>query len=237
MIDKNITVLIGKAIREGKYLNITYRNKNGDTTAFWISILDINAKDEIWVNMFNVTKDEPILNKKIFISGIQSAEILRFSQYEVPENLIKKLENDESLNVYDFYRYDDNILNYYLECYKANNDPFLHKGHLIPGIDLEELVKQNPYHLSYEQQKTFIKEVYHKEYKSFLDYNLAISEFSIDLTSKGNGAHKTPCGRSRAGMGVRRSESVCTNAQAGCPQDICTEKSERSRVRRARAPL
>lgn len=185
MIDKNITVLIGKAIREGKYLNITYRNKNGDTTAFWISILDINAKDEIWVNMFNVTKDDPILNKKIFISGIQSAEILRFSQYDVPESLIKKLEYDESLDVYDFYRYDDNILNYYLECYKANNDPFLHKGHLIPGIDLAELVSHTPYYLSVEQQKTLIKEIYHKDYKAFFDYQLVISEFSIDLTSKG----------------------------------------------------
>src|SRR5690606_5257491 len=118
-------------------------------------------------------------------SGIQSAEILRFSQYDVPESLIKKLEYDESLDVYDFYRYDDNILNYYLECYKANNDPFLHKGHLIPGIDLAELVSRTPYHLSVEQQKTLIKEIYHKDYKAFFDYQLVISEFSIDLTSKG----------------------------------------------------
>ncbi|HEY4787126.1 MAG TPA: hypothetical protein VIH57_13805 [Bacteroidales bacterium] len=30
MTDKNITAIIGKAILEGKYLNITYKNKNGE---------------------------------------------------------------------------------------------------------------------------------------------------------------------------------------------------------------
>lgn len=123
MIDKKNTILIGKAIREGKYLSITYKNKSGGIIPFWMSILDINAKDELRVNMFNITKDDPIAHAKIFISEIQSAEILRFSYYEVPEELINRLEHDKSLQIYDFHRYDNNILNYYVECYKANRDP------------------------------------------------------------------------------------------------------------------
>ncbi|MBN8653806.1 MAG: hypothetical protein J0L67_20420 [Cytophagales bacterium] len=75
MLANKITVLIGKAIREGKYLNITYKNKGDEITLFWISILDIPATDVLRVNMFNVTKDDPILDAKIFVSGIQSAEI------------------------------------------------------------------------------------------------------------------------------------------------------------------
>jgi hypothetical protein len=121
MIDKKITTLIGKAIREGKYLSITYKNKDGDTKPFWISILDINERDELRVNMFNVTKEDPLLNRKIFISGIQTAEILKFSYYDVSENLIKKLDEDESLRIYGFDRYDNNVLNYYLECYKRRS--------------------------------------------------------------------------------------------------------------------
>ncbi|MBU3663814.1 MAG: hypothetical protein FGM41_11550, partial [Bacteroidetes bacterium] len=72
MIDKNITAIIGKAIREGKYLNITYKNISGIVNPFWISILDITSRGELFVNMFNVTKDEPLYNKKIFIASIQS---------------------------------------------------------------------------------------------------------------------------------------------------------------------
>ncbi|MFO7823583.1 MAG: AAA domain-containing protein [Cyclobacterium sp.] len=185
MMDKNITTLIGKAIREGKYLNITYKNKSGEITPFWIGILDINEKGELWVNMFNVTKEDPIRDAKIFISSIQTVEILKFSHYEVTENLIKKLDEDERLQVYEFDRYDNNILNYYLECYKANKDPFLYKAHLIPGVDLAELTQKNPYQLTGEQQKQIIKEIYHNDYNKYHDYELAISEFSIDLHSKG----------------------------------------------------
>ena len=172
MTHNNITVLLGQAIREGKYLNITYKNQNGEITPFWICILDINANDELYVNMFNVTKDDPIYNAKIFISSIQTAEILRFSHYDVSDKLIKKIDEDESLQKYDFDRYDNNVLNYYLECYKANNDPFLHKTHLIPNLDISELKNQNPYHLTDKQQNHIIKEIYNNEYNTFYDYEL-----------------------------------------------------------------
>lgn len=185
MIDKKITILIGKAIREGKYLNITYKNKSGEVTPFWVSILDINAKDELRVNIFNVTKDEPIIGGKIFISSIQSAEILKFSHYHVPEKLVKKLDDDDSLQIYDFDRYDNNILNYYLECYKANKDPFLYKSYLIPGIDLNTMEEKSSYQLTADQQKQIINEIYQNEYNRYYDYELAISEFSIDISSKG----------------------------------------------------
>lgn len=185
MIDKKITTLIGKAIREGKYLDISYKNKNEEITQFWISILDINAYGELRVNIFNVTKDEPILNGKIYISNIQTAEILRFSHYDVSERLIKKIEEDESLQKYEFDRFDNNILNYYLECYKANHDPFLHKTHLIPGIDLNELLTKNPFYLSEEQQNYIISYIYNNDYNNFYDYELALCEFSIDIVSRG----------------------------------------------------
>lgn len=185
MTDKNITALLGQAIREGKYLNITYKNQNGEITPFWICVLDINANDELYVNIFNITKDEPVLNAKIFISKIQAAEILKFSHYDVSDKLIKKIDEDESLQKYDFDRYDNNVLNYYLECYKANTDPFLHKTHLIPDLDIHELKNQNPYLLTDKQQKHIIKEIYTNEYNIFYDYELAICEFSIDLESKG----------------------------------------------------
>lgn len=185
MIDENITTVIGKAIREGKYLSITYKNKSGEITPFWISILDINTNDELIVNMFNITKDEPILKAKIFISSIQKAEILQFSHYDVAEELIRKIDEDITLQIYNFDRYENKVLNYYLECYKANHDPFLHKKHLIPQLDLDAIENQNPYQLSAEQHKHIIKEIYNNDYNTFYGYELALCEFSIDLESRG----------------------------------------------------
>lgn len=185
MADKKITVLLGQAIREGKYLNITYKNQNEEIHPFWICVLDVNANDELYVNMFNVTKDDPIKNVKIFISRIRTAEILKFSHYDVPDVLIRKVNEDESLQKYDFDRYDNNVLNYYLECYKANTDPFLHKAHLIPDLDVIELENLNPYPLTDKQLKHLTKDIYNNDYSSFCYYELAICKFSIDLEFKG----------------------------------------------------
>ncbi|HEX2936768.1 MAG TPA: DEAD/DEAH box helicase [Bacteroidales bacterium] len=185
MTNPNILPQIAKAIREGKYLNITYKNKNDEVTRFWISILDINANDELRVNMFNATIGEQVLDAKIYISRILSAEILKFSHYPVSDALIRKIDEDESLQQYDFDRFNNNILNYYLECYKANNDPFLHRQHLIPNLDLSGFATQNPYKLSQEQQQHILKEIYNNDYSTFCDYELALCEFSIDLQSRG----------------------------------------------------
>lgn len=185
MIRSNITELVGKAIREGKYLSIEYRNKLDAITNYWISIHDITANDELYVNMFNVAKDEPILNGKIFLSGIKKAEILKFSHYEVPPTLMQRILSDTSLDVYNFNKYDSNVLEYLLECYKANNDPFLFRAHLIPSIDISELTKNNPFSLNDLQIKNIISDIYHKDYEAHVDYELAVSEFSIDIKSKG----------------------------------------------------
>jgi hypothetical protein len=98
---------------------------------------------------------------------------------------VNRLYEDESLQKYEFDNFDNRYLNYYLECYKANNDPFLHKQHLIPELDLHTLIEQNPFQLSDEQQKRIIREIYHNDYHKYHRYELAINEFSIDLESRG----------------------------------------------------
>lgn len=185
MIDKSIGEVIGRGIREGKYLDIRYNNLQGKPSRFWMCVFDVTSEGALFGKIFNLTKDEPIKEGKIFMSGIQNAEILVFSQYDVPKQLIDKLDNDDSLKKFNFNRYNDNLLNYYLECYKANQDPFLHKEHLIPGLDLEVISKHNPYQLSREQMKGFMKEIYQERYDKYMHYELALSEFSIDMHSKG----------------------------------------------------
>jgi superfamily I DNA and/or RNA helicase len=185
IINNQISNLIAKSIQEGKYLSISYKNKKEEHTDFWVSVLDINAHDELIVNMFNVSKPEPILNATIRISRITRAEILKFSQYNVPYSLVNKIQTDESLEVYNFEKFDTTILSYYLECYRAGANPFLHKQHLIPEIDLHQFQENHQYRLSDAQQHQIIKEIYADKYQQNIGYDLAICEFSIDITGKG----------------------------------------------------
>ena len=184
MTQKEIEWKIGKAIREAKYLRIEYKNLKEETTQFWISIQDIHADGKIDVVGFNVTKTEPI-STKLSISRIQTAEIMRFTYYEVSPALRNKIETDESLKVFEFDRYNTRYLNYYLECYKANQDPFLYKSHLIPGLDLEQFNKENTYDLDESQFNKVIKDIYHKDYDKYQEYELGICDFSIDINNKG----------------------------------------------------
>lgn len=184
-VNTKVTNLIAKAIKEGKYLSISYKNKNEEQTDFWVSILDINEKDEIFVNMFNVAKPEPILNARIQISRITRAEILKFSTYNVPYSLVHKIQTDDSLDIYSFEKFDTNILSYYLECYRAGADPFLHNQYLISEIDLNQFQNNHQYPLSDAQQQTIIKDIYSDNYQKNNGYELAICEFSIDITGKG----------------------------------------------------
>ncbi|MBP5995244.1 MAG: DNA helicase [Crocinitomicaceae bacterium] len=185
MDESKIIELIGLAINDGKYLSVTYKNQKGGITPFWICILDIMNNDELSVHIFNVTKDNPILNSKISISGIQTLELLNFTSYKVPEFLKLKIESDENFKKFRINRFDKNVLNYYLECYEANRDPFLYRTHLIPKVDLSTFLKENPYKLNDDQLKTILKEIYHNDYNKNVHYELAISEFSIDIESKG----------------------------------------------------
>lgn len=183
--DRKITSVIGKAIRESKYLRIHYENLSGQRTDFWIGIIDIYENDQLLVNMFNVAKEEPKHNVKISISRIKQAEILRFSHCDIETELIDKILNDERLEHYQFEKFDSNILQYYLDCYKANCDPFLHKKHLIEEIDLGVLEKESPYYLNDAQQRKIITEIYLDDYHHNKDYELALCEFSIDIQGKG----------------------------------------------------
>ena len=183
--DRNILALIGKSIKEGKYLDISYKNEKNETTRFWISILDISASGQLKVNMFNVAYPDPIMNGKISIDRIQSAQILKFSYYEVPKGLLNKILFDEELSNFSFEKYDTRILNYYLDCYQLSADPLLHKDCLIPTIDFSSFTENNPLLLTEEQQKQIIEELYNDNYPKNSRFELALNHFSIDIKHKG----------------------------------------------------
>ena len=100
MNNKKITVAIGEAIREGKYLSITYKNKEEKVNHFWISIIDIAGNDKIVVDMFNVMKDEPLFKKTIsmsfsviLVAGFEISSRLRHSA-----TLVQRLKNSLALS-------------------------------------------------------------------------------------------------------------------------------------------
>ena len=180
----NIGDKVSKAIKEGKWLNVSYINKNDENTFYWIAVKDIDFdKKRLFVSMFNDKKSMDTFNTWIYFDNIKNAEVIEFSSYDTPNKLIHKIENN--LNKCKWLNYDHfnhNILNYYAQCHILDNDPSQKEYMPIPGIDLDKLRKNRQFLLTDEQAKKIIADIYHYDIKNISNsyYTLAVNCFSID---------------------------------------------------------
>lgn len=90
---RDIAETLSKGIKEGKWIDIEYRNQSGETTYFWIAIKDINPnRKTILCDIFNFQKSSSTFEQWIKFDGIKKAETLYFASYDVPEKLYIMLE-------------------------------------------------------------------------------------------------------------------------------------------------
>lgn len=179
----NIGDKISKAIKEGKWLEISYINQNAENTFYWIAIQDIDfINQKLFVSIFNDKKSFDVFNSWIYFNNIKDAKVIEFSSYDTNYKLINKIErNLDKCEWLSYEHFNNNILNYYDECNIFDNDPFQKEYSLIPGIDLAKLRKDKIYKLNNEQTKRIISDIYHYDIKSTNNtfYTLAINCFSI----------------------------------------------------------
>jgi len=180
----NIGQTISKAIKEGKWLNISYRNKNNENTNYWIAINDIDFNSKSFdVSIFNSQKSLNTLEGKIYFNQILSASVIDFTSYPVPQRLIDKIEkNLEKCAWLSYDLFNHNILNYYLECSILDNDPSQKDYTCIAGIDLDQLRNNKELTLTDDQIKQIIRDIYYYDINKIGNsfYTLVINNLSID---------------------------------------------------------
>lgn len=197
---EEIVELIGRSIREGKMLSISYGNKKGATTSFWIGITDVigpmnSEKANLKALYFNVAKDncDKRVEKTLVFSSIKSAELLEGVQYDVPPKLLNKLQkNSSEVSWIKYERFNNDILNYYLECSKLDNDPYQKCGFMIPGVDLDSLFEEKTIKLSEEQVRRVASkteeelgiETFGKIMKEGRDVHLVLTDCAIEKQNK-----------------------------------------------------
>ncbi|KAG4102468.1 P-loop containing nucleoside triphosphate hydrolase protein [Neocallimastix lanati (nom. inval.)] len=181
----NIGDNISKAIKEKKWLDISYTNNLNKNTFFWIAVLDIRfyTKD-LYVSIFNDKKAKlNTINSWINFKRIKSAKVIEFTSYDRPDELIEKIEqNIESCKWLNYDHYSNNILNYYIKCNELDVDPVQKNYESVSGIDLNLLMKNLEIKLNETQEKKIISDIYHYEIKNFSNshYTLIINKLSID---------------------------------------------------------
>ena len=185
---KNIELVLSEGIKTGKWIDISYKNSQNETTYYWIAIKDIDLKKRIiYASIFNDQKSLNCLDAIIKFDNILSAKLLHFTTYDTPLELINKIEkNREDAKWLKYESFNNNILRYYLKCNDLDNDPFQKDTFLISGVDKDVILKRKTIVLNDEQEKqvlNYIKNYDAKKISDELNY-LILSFLSIEENDK-----------------------------------------------------
>lgn len=192
-MNQYIQTALYQAISDNNWLEVKYKNKNGEESNFYVGINDINVKeDKLYCEIFNCFKSNGcIMNPfPITISNIYYAKVLEQSYYPTPKPLLDRLDTDkELLDFLQVNSLDNDILRYLSDCYSLDNDPYIKEKVLIQGIDCNELLKEKKYKLDEEQFNSLLVGLFKSDYfegEKIYRFNkdLAINVFSIDISGK-----------------------------------------------------
>lgn len=175
---------IFRAIHEGKWLSIEYRNKEAQITKYWIGIrnLDVCSRtltvDGLHLGYYTV-KTLPVK-----IDSILSSRIVEGSYCPVNEALVE----DIYLNPHKYISLFDNtanlkILSYLEMCNRMDTTPYISDFALVRCLDRERLQGEF-YQLNQEQFQTIVKNFqYRPEGEERPDGGLHIRQLAMNVLS------------------------------------------------------
>ncbi len=117
---------IFKAIHDGKWLSIEYRNKADQITKYWIGIQNISPHNRsLSVEGLHLGRYSIEAFETIYLDSILSSQVIDGSFYPVNESLVREI----SLNPYKFRALFGNaanlkILNYLEDCNRLDTIPY-----------------------------------------------------------------------------------------------------------------
>ncbi len=182
---------IFRAIHEGKWLKIEYRNKEEKVTKYWIGIRDLNVvKMTLKVEGLHLSQYTVNTFDFIFIDSILSSQVVEGSYCPINERLIE----DIYLNPHKYKKIFDNvpnlkILNYLEMCNRMDTIPYYSDFELVRFLDRDSFIGSE-YQLSDEQFKMIVNHFQYKmDEKPRKDGKLIIQQLAMNVlsihTSKG----------------------------------------------------
>ena len=170
---------IFRAVHEGKWLSIEYKNGKNEITKYWIGIISINPiKKSMEVQGLHLAQ-YTIRNLYVFIDSIQSSCVIEGSYFEPNQKLI----DDINQNPVKYKRIFDNvanlkILNYLIDCNKMDSVPYKTDYALIDNFDGE-------WNENYKLDETQFRQIVTKfQYKTHDEYaNKTIKQLAINVLS------------------------------------------------------
>lgn len=175
---------IFKAVHEGKWLKIEYRNREEQVTKYWIGIRDLNPRSRtLKVDGLHVGKCTVGTYDKIFIDSILSSEIVEGSF--CPVN--KELTADIAIHPEKYEGLFSNtanlkILSYLELCSRLDTTPYLSEYELIRYIDGDSFTGEE-YPLSDEQFREIVAHFQYRADKRKEGASLRMQRLALNVLS------------------------------------------------------
>ncbi|MDE7178457.1 MAG: DUF2726 domain-containing protein [Lachnospiraceae bacterium] len=176
---------IFRAIHEGKWISIEYRNREEQNTKYWIGIRDLDVRNRtLAVEGLHLSRYTVEAFDKIKIDSIQTTRIIEGSFYPVNETLVK----DIYLNPHKYNSIFDNtanlkILGYLEMCNRLDSVPYKSDFNLVRYLDYDQ-IRGDFYQLSAEQFREIVKNFqYQTEKKEYADGRLQVKQLAMNVLS------------------------------------------------------
>lgn len=130
---------IFKAIHEGKWLSIEYRNKQEEITKYWIGIRNLNmATRSLSADGLHLGNYALKYFNRIYIDSILSSQIIEGSYCSVNQELVEDIYKnpDKYKPIFD-HSANLKILNYLEDCNRMDVTPYKKDFSLIQQLDCE----------------------------------------------------------------------------------------------------
>lgn len=176
---------IFRAIHEGKWLNIEYKNREEQITRYWIGIRDLNPrKRTLAVEGLHLRQYTTEPYDYIYIDSILSSQIVEGSYCPVNRELVE----DIALNPEKYATVFENvanlkILNYLEMCNRMDTVPYYSEFELVKYLDRESFTGES-FQLSEEQFRKIVTSFQQKmEEQRRKDGKIKIQRLAMNVLS------------------------------------------------------
>lgn len=163
----NLGRILLKGVFQNSWIKIEYRNKEEEITYYMIGINDINPFNrKINCDSFNIAYSKDVDQRNIFFDSILSATVCEQTYHQTPQPLLTKLQEDrEEFLFLNPINNREDLLDYYISCFKLDTIPYISKYGMIPGIDMDCLLENEEFQLTEEQFKILANNAFFQEEK------------------------------------------------------------------------
>lgn len=175
--------VIFRAIHEGKWVSLEYKNKTGQTTHYWLGIRSMDLrKGQITGEGLHLGQ-LTVLELTIYMERILSAEIVEGSWCEIDQKLLRDIqEHPKKYEAWFGNSANLRVLEYLAFCNKLDSVPYTTQYQLIEHLDLDQMAG-GTYALSDEQFALIVRTFQRKTEQKREKHYLQMTQIGINLLS------------------------------------------------------